>query len=274
MPTIDEVRSWRGRHVVGDDGHKIGTIDELYADDQTGTPAWALVHTGLFGRKSLFLPIADATLDGDDVRVPFDKAFVKDAPGIEPDGHLTAHEEDQLFRYYGRPTTTHDDTHRHADGGVTPAAARTTQSTSENQTGPAGPVQAPGGLPGRARDVDGAMTLSEEQVHVGTRELPATKVRMRKVTVTEDVQMTVPVTREEVRLEEVPIDAPDDPDTLTDGEVTLRHEVPVVQTRTVDSERVRLEKDRVTEQVQVTEPARREEIDVQHTRTDDTPPPA
>ncbi len=266
MPTIDEVRAWRGRHVIGNDGHKIGTIDELYADDQTGTPAWALVHTGLFGRKSSFLPISDATPDGDDVRVPFDKAFVKDAPGIEPDGHLTAQEEDELFHYYGRPAAAQDDGPHHLDEHAAPDLASNDQA------------ETPGRLPDRARDVEGSMTLSEEQVEVSTRELPATKVRMRKVTVTENVQMTVPVTREEVRLEEVPFDAPDDPDTLPDGEVTLRHEVPVVQTRTVDSERVRLEKDRVTDQVEITEPVRREEIDVEeadvrHARTDRTPPP-
>ncbi|CAB4892941.1 unannotated protein [freshwater metagenome] len=261
MPTIDEVRAWRGRHVIGNDGHKIGTIDELYADDETGSPAWALVHTGLFGRKSSFLPISDATQDGDDVRVPFDKTFVKDAPGIDPDGHLSPAEEDELFRYYGRPAAPQDADPQHPDESVAQDVA------------PAGHVEqaeTPGGLPGRARDVDGAMTLSEEQVEVGTRELPAMKVRMRKVTVTENVQMTVPVTREEVRLEEVPFDAPDDPDTLPDGEVTLRHEVPVVQTRTVDSERVRLEKDRVTDQVEITEPVRREEVDVHHNRIDDT----
>lgn len=265
MPTIEEVRSWRGRQVIGNDGHKIGTIDELYADDQTGVPAWALVHTGLFGRKSSFLPIADAVEDGEDVRVPFDKAFVKDAPGIEPDGHLSAHEEDELFRYYGRPAPAHD----HASQPPEDGAGHDRAPAARPE-----PIETAGGLTGRAPDVEGAMTLSEEQVHVGTRELPATKVRMRKVTVTENVQMTVPVTREEVRLEEVPIDAPDDESTLpADAEVTLRHEVPVIEKTTVDSERVRLEKDRVTDQVQVTEPARREQLDIEHTPTDGRPDP-
>lgn len=113
------------------------------------------------------------------------------------------------------------------------------------------------------------MTLSEEQVRVGTRELPATKVRMRKVTITEDVTVTVPVTHEEVRLEEVPIDAPDVDDALpANAEVTLRREVPVVEKATVESERVRLGKDRVTDHVEVTEPVRREEIDLDHAPAD------
>lgn len=256
MPTHDEIRTWRGRHVIGDDGHKIGTIDELYADDQTGEPTWALVHTGLFGRKASFLPIADARLVDEDVHVPLSKNLVKDAPGIDPDSHLTAEEETELFRYYGRPTTQTDDTRPH-----------------QREAPVKGTVPEPRETPTAAAGVDdGAMTLSEEQVQVGTRELPATKVRMRKVTVTEDVTMTVPVTREEVVLEEVPIDTPDDPDALpADGEVTLRSEVPVIEKATVDTERVRLGKDRVTDQVEVTEPVRREEVDVEHTRTDDRP---
>lgn len=293
MPTTEEVRAWRGRHVIGNDGQKIGTIDELYADDHTGEPAWALVHTGLFGRKPSFVPIAEAEPAGDDVRVPFDKAFVKHAPGIEPDGNLSAQEEDELFRYYGHPGGGHDagprrgdgdrqrdDADRGDDGGADPRHGDATREhddparrgTGDGATGSHDPVEVPGGLPGRARDVDDAMTLSAEQVHVGTRELPATKVRMRKVTITEHVDVTVPVTREEVRLEEVPIDAPDADDTLpAEGEVTLRQEVPVIETRTVDRERVRLEKDRVTDQVEVTEPARREEVELEGTSPEGRP---
>lgn len=277
MPTEHEIRTWRGRHVVGDDGHKIGTIDELYADDQTGQPDWALVHTGLFGRKSSFLPISQARQVGEDVHVPFDKTLVKDAPGVEPDGHLSAREEADLFRHYGHLDAAAQH-HDPVDQDRETAAVRDDVAAGPRGAGNAassspGAAETAGGLTARARDVDDAMTLSEEQVRVGTRELPATKVRMRKVTITENVQVTVPITREEVRLEEVPIDAPDADDALPpDGEVTLRQEVPVIEKATVDSERVWLAKDRVTEQVEVTEPVRHEKIDVEHPPADDRIP--
>jgi uncharacterized protein YrrD len=70
MPDIDTVRSWRGKTMVDRDGDRVGTIDDIYADDRTGQPEWALVNTGLFGTRSTFVPIAQANPSGDDVQVP------------------------------------------------------------------------------------------------------------------------------------------------------------------------------------------------------------
>jgi hypothetical protein len=39
----------KGGNVVGSDGSKIGSIGQLYADDDTGEPTWVTVKTGLFG---------------------------------------------------------------------------------------------------------------------------------------------------------------------------------------------------------------------------------
>jgi sporulation protein YlmC with PRC-barrel domain len=80
MPDIETIRTWEGRTVVDRDGGRIGTIDAIYLDDRTGQPEWALVNTGLFGTKSSFVPLTQATQTGDEVRVPYDKQLVKDAP--------------------------------------------------------------------------------------------------------------------------------------------------------------------------------------------------
>jgi len=55
------------------------------------------------------------------------------------------------------------------------------------------------------------LTRSEEEVRVRTRRRAVGRVRLRKYVVTEHVQMTVPVQREEVRLEREPVDDEDDP---------------------------------------------------------------
>lgn len=102
MLQIAEVEDLRGRHVIGSDGARIGKIDEVYLDDQSGQPEWALVNTGLFGLRSSFVLLTGATADGDDIVVPFDKATVKDAPSIDPDGALSPQEEATLFSHYGR----------------------------------------------------------------------------------------------------------------------------------------------------------------------------
>jgi hypothetical protein len=82
-------------------GEKIGRIEEIYLDQETDLPEWALVHTGLFGVKSTFVPIAQASPTDDGVRVPFEKSQVQDAPHIDPEGELSRQQEGELYAHYG-----------------------------------------------------------------------------------------------------------------------------------------------------------------------------
>ena len=91
--TESAVAEWRGRNAVDSDGDKIGSIDEIYMDAETGKPEWLAVKTGLFGSKVSFVPIAEASDADGDVRLPYDKQQVKDAPNAEADGELSQDEE-------------------------------------------------------------------------------------------------------------------------------------------------------------------------------------
>jgi sporulation protein YlmC with PRC-barrel domain len=102
MKTLEDVQTLKGKKVVDPDGDKIGTIDQIYLDRHTGEPAWATVKTGVFGLKSSFVPISDAEIGEDEVRVPFPKELVKDAPRIDPEGELTPEDERRLWEHYGR----------------------------------------------------------------------------------------------------------------------------------------------------------------------------
>src|SRR6478735_10075591 len=99
--TIDRVI---GQDVYDESGEKIGSASEVYLDDETGQPEWVTVRTGLFGTKESFVPIRDADLTNDGVRVSVSKDRVKDAPKIDTDGHLSPQEEQALYRYYGLGT--------------------------------------------------------------------------------------------------------------------------------------------------------------------------
>lgn len=243
MPDIDSVRTWEARTMIDRDGGRIGPIDAIYLDDRTGEPEWALVNTGLFGTKASFVPLAQAAEDTGDVRVPYDKQLVKDAPRIDPDGHLSEAEERQLWRHYG---LDYDRTTRRR------ATGRDT--VGQDTSGPT---------------TDDAMTRSEEELRVGTTQRERGRVRLRKYVTTEQVQQTVPVRRERVRVEREPI-TDTNLDAATSGpdiseeehEVILREEEPVVEKRVVPRERVRLDKDTVTGEEQVTEELRREQIDL------------
>ena len=94
------------------------------------------------------------------------------------------------------------------------------------------------------------MTRSEEELRRRHERRETGRARLRKYVVTENVEQTVPVQREEVRVEREPITdanrdaALDGPEiTEEEHEVTLHTEEPVVEKRTVPKERVRLDKD-------------------------------
>ncbi|WP_028721408.1 PRC and DUF2382 domain-containing protein [Patulibacter americanus] len=257
MPNTTDVQHWEGQHLLGQDGSKIGKIDAIYLDDHSGEPEWALVNTGLFGTRSSFVPIAQASSNGDGVTVPFDKDKVKGAPNVDEDGHLSPQEEAELYRYYGR-----DDYDR--AGGT----AGTTGTADHDRAADRGDAHGTVGHDTSGTNTDDAMTRSEEELRVGTRERETGKARLRKYVVTEQVTKTVPVSREEVRVEREPI-TDQNRDAATDGpaiseeehEVTLHAEEPVVEKTAVPKERVRLDKDVVQDERTVTEEVRKERID-------------
>ena len=258
-PSIDTVQSWQGRTMVDPAGDKLGTIDAIYLDDETGQPEWATVTRGLFSAKAALVPLAQAQDMGDSVQVPYDKQQVTDAPSMEADGQLSQDEEAELYRHYGLDYSQH-----RSDSGL-PAGERDRDGDGVHDD-----VQdAAVGRDTSGPTTDDAMTRSEEELRVGTQSRERGRVRLRKYVTTETQQVTVPVQREEVRVEREPItDA--NLDDATSGpaiseeehEVTLREEEAVVEKRVVPRERVRLDKDTVTDERQVSEEVRKEQIQV------------
>jgi uncharacterized protein (TIGR02271 family) len=227
---------WQGRTLTDRNGEKIGTIDSLYVDNQTDTPEWALVNSGLFGSKASFVPLAGASPRGDDVMADVEVEQVKASPKMSSGDELSEQEEAELFRHYGIEYTT--------EGSVT-ATDDARGAVGHDTSGPT---------------TDEAMTRSEEELRVSTAERERGRARLRKYVVTEQVTQTVPVKREEVRVEREPItdgnvdQALDGPEiSEEEHEVVLHEEEPVVEKRTVPKERVRMEKESVTDEAQVSE---------------------
>lgn len=100
MQTDIDPRSLIGRRALDSDGAKIGTVDEVYLDDATGEPEWAAVRTGLFSRDA-FVPLEPSEVVDGQLRVPFPKALIKDAPDFGVGRHLSPEQEIQLYHHYG-----------------------------------------------------------------------------------------------------------------------------------------------------------------------------
>jgi len=237
MISTDQLENVIGNRVVGSSGDKIGIVGQVYLDDASGQPEWATVNSGLFGTSESFVPLAQATLEGDDLRVPYDKDMVKGAPQVDADGHLSPQQEAELYRYY-----------------------ELTEPTS------AEPVV---GQDTTNRSVDDAMTRSEERLSFSTTRREVGTARLRKYVVTEQQSVTVPVSHQEAKLTREPVtdanraESMDGPE-ITEAvhEVTLTAERPVVTKQTVPVERVRLDTETVTEQRQVSEQVRKEQIEL------------
>jgi uncharacterized protein (TIGR02271 family) len=254
-----DIGSIVGATVHDTSGDKVGTVGQVYVDPDTNKPLWATVKTGLFGTSESFVPLEDASWDRETLTVRYDKAKVKDAPRVDADGALSEEEEDALYAHYGIGGGTSTTT---GTGTGTQGLYDQDSTTDRDRDGIVGHDTS-------GPTTDDAMTRSEEQLHVGTEKVQTGRARLRKHVVTEQQTVTVPVTHEEVRLEREPItdanigSATAGPD-LSDEEheVILTEERPVVHMETVPVERVKLDKETVTEQHRVTEDVRHEEIEL------------
>ena len=103
MPAMDPATldRWRILAIVDRDGSTVGAISEFYLDRETRYPTWALVNTGLFGTRQIFVPLLQVTEIGDGLQVPYEKGQIKDAPRIDLHGELSPDEEAVLFAHYG-----------------------------------------------------------------------------------------------------------------------------------------------------------------------------
>lgn len=276
MTTFD-VNAILSSTAYGSDGDKIGKVEQVFLDDNSGEPTFLTVNTGLFGAKENFVPVKGARQDGDRVVLPYTKDVIKDAPKVDADQHLSPAEEEELYRYY----------ELNYDDGRTAGTDRDRTTAAAGTAGVAGTAAADRGVTDRdvadrdrdavaqdRRDVaatagdEASVVRHEERLNVGTQEREAGHARLRKYVVTDHETVDVPVEREEVTVERTPINdtnARVDNGTIGEEEVdvTLHEERPVVQKETVAVEEVGLNKQTVQETQRVEADVRKEQVDVE-----------
>ena len=257
MFTTEQARAALDGEVYTTDGERIGKVGQIYLDDQTNEPEWVTVTTGLFGTRESFVPLSDAQLDGNRVVVPYDKAKIKDAPQIDADsGQISREEEGQLYSYYGkdygdetsdsdtdsRDTDSRDGDSRDGDSRNSAAGDNERAGTSidtdavlssdrdpDRDSGLASDRdpdrRSQGSLRQESSSTDDALRRAEESLNAGKASGQGGRVRLRKYIVIEEQTITVPVRREEVRVEQesdadtrADSDSRTDTDTRTEGD--------------------------------------------------------
>ena len=221
----------RGASVTGRGGVPLGRVDDVYLDKENGRALWAAVETGAGGHVVL-VPLAAADHRDGALRLPYTSAQVRDAPLHDPHVQISADDERRLLDHYDVP------------------------------------------YPDGAGDT---MTRSEEELHVGTRTVATGRVRVRKRVVTEMATVTVPVSHEELTIEREDLDEDDGEAPAGSGLSSTEHEIilyaerPVVTTRVVATERVRIGTRTVHEEQEVSGQVRKEKIDLEQPGPVDRP---
>ncbi|WP_249522868.1 PRC and DUF2382 domain-containing protein [Modestobacter marinus] len=238
------------------DGKPLGTITAVYLDDVTQQPTWVGLTPGQHAAPDtdevpLIAPVTGSEFGDDRVQLAVDSAAVHSAPRATRPDHLSPEEEAALLEHYRRPA----------------AGLVRDDATTVRGGGAAGPV----------RGGDGTVTLAEEQLDVTTVVEPWTRAVLRIEEVSEEVLVPVTITRQRARIEHLPLAHGDrEPGTAATGErqpsrstgwVTLYAEEPRVSLERVPAERVRLSTTWETEESQVTEQVRHEEVDLTTTDT-------
>jgi uncharacterized protein (TIGR02271 family) len=295
MITQDQIPAVLHRPVYGSGGQKIGDARHVYFDDATGRPEWVTVKTGMFGGGESFIPVNDAVLAEGHLEVPYTKDKIKTAPNVDVDagGHLSSREEHKLYDFYGMDwdeawqqyAGRHADRQQAAAGQqAAPLVQETPGRQAPDRQAPKRPAQERQALRQQTaaseqkadpRLANAAMTRSEEEMQVSLERRESGRVRLRKYVVTEEQQQTVPVRHEEARLVREPITEENRGQALSgkeiseaEQEVILHEDRPVVETKVVPKERVRLTTEEHTEQQTVRGAVRKEQIKLERPDAD------
>ena len=281
-------------------GEKLGDVNEVFVDDQSGQPTFVEVNHGLFGMNSSLVPLRGHDFSGDDLKLGFSKDRIKDAPDFDSDKPLTPEAQSDIFKHYGldnaRDVTDYKDSnldskrdvqagadkdHNLTAGagaagagaaGAGVAGAHADEKKADTHTTDAAATERKAGVADDAAAArtnnDGELIRSEEQLNVNKERVASGEARLRKYVVTDTESVEVPVEREEVRVERTPINAEDAKNyngTISgdseEASVTLHEERVNVNKETVPVEKINLKKDTVRDTETHTEELRKEQID-------------
>jgi uncharacterized protein (TIGR02271 family) len=222
MAEMTEAYEWSGRSVLDTDGEKVGTIERIYRSLETEQPEWALVDRGLFGGRSVFVPVGSARPRGEDVLISVGRAQIEEAPDMEAERELSPRQEAALRRHYG--------------GGLSPAIGQDAMIRSEEDV--------------RLTKVRRPRTRVRLSKYIVT-EMVTTRVPVRR----EEVRL------EHDPITDLDADSFDEPASSDEvHEVVLHEETLVIEKRVVPTERVRMRRETITEEQAVSGEVRTERV--------------
>ena len=259
-------------------GDKLGSVKEVFVDEQSGQPTFVEVNHGLFGMNSSLVPLRGHDFTGDELKLAFSKDRIENAPEFDSDKPLTPEAQADIFKHYdlenAQDVTTYRDERDERAGvagagvagaGVAGAGAHAKEETAATDRVDTDRATATGN---GVSNNEGEVIRSEERLDVNKERVATGEARLRKYVVTDTETVEVPVEREEVRVERTPISEEEAANLKgnideagQEASVTLSEERVSVNKETVPVEKVSLNKEQITETERHTEELRKEQID-------------
>lgn len=232
-------------------GRPLGEVETVFEDKDEGGSRFVGIDTD---EGRVVVPVDGAELDPTvyAIDLPYMIDRITGAPTIEPGVEdLDDDTERRVAEHFGIEVPKK----RFVRPVPEPEATAAMEPPEPEPDAPAEPVE----------EVVEEVTLTEEQLLVDTQRVPAERVRLRKEIVEEEVTVTVVLRHEELVIEREPIQPGDTPPERSDVpalgepmEIVLWAEEPVVTTRSVPAERVRVVRTLGSQQQDLTAQLRRE----------------
>ena len=260
-------------------GEKLGSVKEVFVDEQSGQPTFVEVNHGLFGMSSSLVPLRGHDFTGEELKLAFSKDRIENAPDFDSDKPLTPEAQADIFKHYDlenvQDVTTYRDERDERAGaagaGVAGAGVAGAGAHAKDEAAATDRVEADRAATtgNGVSNNEGEIIRSEERLDVNKERVATGEARLRKYVVTDTETVEVPVEREEVRVERTPIseaDAANYTGTIGDNgaeeaSVTLHEERVNVEKKTVPVEKVNLSKETIKDTETHTEDLRKEQID-------------
>lgn len=250
-------------------GRPLGEVETVFSDDDGRSSRFVGIDTA---EGRVVVPVDGAEVDPTvyAIDLPYMVDRISGAPTVAPDvEELDAETERRVVAHFGvqeeaKPVV--------APAPEPPPEPEPTAAMSEVVETEAEPEPEP-----EVEPVGEEVVLAEEQLVVDTERVPAQHVRVRKEIVEEEVTVTVVLRHEELVIEREPIGPGEAPPETAGGprldeppiEIVLWAEEPVVTTRAVPIERVRVLRTLGSQQQDLTAQLRRERASFDHATGDD-----
>lgn len=230
--------------VVDKQEKQIGKVEALW-EDQSGQPAFLAIKPQQQGQQSqqsqdqlLVVPAQSAEVNKSirTVRVPYNQQILQNAPKLKSEDELDAQAQSRITAFYRQH-------------GYQPRAQQQSSATQ------------------RSGQDQASITLKEESVNIGTREVDAGGVLLKKIVRTDTVSKPVELQSESIVIERVegtgrPVQGEVGSFQEQQIYIPLRREVPVVGKEVQVKERINVGKETDTERRKISEQVREEDLQI------------